>query len=330
MVLLSLNKHHATPSGTEPLSFVVAALYKFAALDDYVQLREPLLAAMRSGSVRGTILLASEGINGTVAGPREGIDAVLDHIRSDPRLTDLSLKESHSDDQPFKRTKVRLKKEIVTMGVDGIDPNHLVGTYVKPSEWNDLIADPDVTVVDTRNSYEVELGTFERAVDPQTESFREFPGYVDEAMDPGRQKRVAMFCTGGIRCEKATAYLKAKGYQEVYHLEGGILKYLEEVPESESLWRGECFVFDDRVTVTHDLEPGAYSLCHACRQPISEADMRADTFEKGVSCPRCHGKLSDEQRERFRNRQKQVELAAERGQAHIGDDVFLKNDTDHE
>lgn len=309
------------------MSFIVAAIYKFAELDDYVQLRKPLLSVMRTQSVRGTVLLASEGINGTIAGPRDGVDAVLAHIESDPRLKGLNLKESCSDDQPFKRTKVRLKKEIVTMGVDGIDPNHLVGTYVKPADWNDLIADPNVTVVDTRNSYEVELGTFQRAVDPHTESFREFPEYVDKAMDPGKQKRVAMFCTGGIRCEKATAYLKAKGYKEVYHLEGGILKYLEEVPESESLWRGDCFVFDDRVTVTHDLEPGDYSLCYACRQPISEADKQTDTFEKGVSCPRCHGKISDEQRERFRDRQRQVDLAAERGEVHIGEsDEVIEDD----
>lgn len=302
------------------MSFIVAAIYKFAELDDYQQLREPLLAEMRAQGVRGTILLAREGINGTIAGPRAGVDAVLAHIESDPRLVGLSRKESQSDEQPFNRTKVRLKKEIVTMGVDGVDPNHLVGTYVKPKDWNALISDPDVTLIDTRNSYEFELGTFAKAVDPATESFREFPAYVDTAMDPAKQKRVAMFCTGGIRCEKATAYLKAKGFQEVYHLEGGILKYLEEVPESQSLWRGECFVFDGRVTVTHDLEPGGYALCYACRHPISETDMQANTFEKGVSCPRCYGKISDEQRERFRHRQMQVELAKQRGEIHIGED----------
>jgi len=311
------------------LSCIVAAIYKFARLEDYTQLRSPLLSTMRAHSVRGTILLASEGINGTVAGPRAGVDAVLSHIQSDPRLVGLSLKESHSEAQPFKRTKVRLKKEIVTMGVDGIDPNHLVGTYVKPTDWNDLIADPGVTLVDTRNSYEFELGTFEHAIDPETDSFRDFPGYVDKQMDPAKQKRIAMFCTGGIRCEKATAYLKAKGFNEVYHLEGGILKYLEEVPQSQSLWKGECFVFDDRVTVTHDLEPGDYSLCYACRQPISEADKEAEAYEKGVSCPRCYGKITDDQRERFRDRQRQVDLARARGEVHIGEGCsVIKDDAD--
>ncbi len=302
------------------MSYIVAAVYKFAELDDYEELRGPLLEVMRGQGVRGTILLASEGINGTIAGGREGVDCVLAHIESDPRLTGLSRKESCSEEQPFNRTKVRLKKEIVTMGVAGVDPKDVVGTYVKPRDWNALISDPDVTVIDTRNSYEFELGTFENAVDPGTESFREFPEYVDKAMDPGKHKRVAMFCTGGIRCEKSTAYLKAHGFEEVYHLQGGILKYLEEVPESESLWRGECFVFDGRVSVTHDLEPGRYSLCYACRQPISEADKQADTFEKGVSCPRCYGKTTAEQCERFRDRQKQVDLAEKRGEVHIGED----------
>tara|TARA_R110002111_G_scaffold133331_2_gene199177 strand:+ start:150 stop:1118 length:969 start_codon:yes stop_codon:yes gene_type:complete len=302
------------------LSYVIAAIYKFVTLENHEQLREPLLELMRAQSVRGTLLLASEGINGTIAGPREGIDRVLAHIESNPQLTGLSLKESFSETQPFNRTKVRLKKEIVTLGVKGVDPNKVVGTYVEPKDWNALISDPDVTVIDTRNQYEVELGTFQRAVDPQTESFREFPAFVDKAMDTNRHKRVAMFCTGGIRCEKSTAYLKGLGFDEVYHLRGGILKYLEEVPESESLWRGECFVFDGRVTVTHDLQPGDYSLCYACRHPISEADKQAETFEKGVSCPRCYGKITDEQRERFRNRQKQVDLAAKRGEVHIGEE----------
>lgn len=302
------------------MSYVIAAIYKFVTLENHEQLREPLLELMRAQSVRGTLLLASEGINGTIAGPREGIDRVLAHIESNPQLTGLSLKESFSETQPFNRTKVRLKKEIVTLGVEGVDPNKVVGTYVEPKDWNALISDPDVTVIDTRNQYEVELGTFQRAVDPQTESFREFPAFVDKAMNTNRHKRVAMFCTGGIRCEKSTAYLKGLGFDEVYHLRGGILKYLEEVPESESLWRGECFVFDGRVTVTHDLQPGDYSLCYACRHPISEADKQAETFEKGVSCPRCYGKITDEQRERFRNRQKQVDLAAKRGEVHIGEE----------
>ncbi len=302
------------------MSYIVAAIYKFADLEPHEALREPLLEVMRVQGVRGSILLAGEGINGTIAGTREGIDQVVAHIESDPRLTGLSLKESVCEKIPFNRTKVRLKKEIVTMGVGGIDPNQLVGTYVKPGDWNALISDPGVTVVDTRNAYEVDLGTFENAVSPDTESFREFPQFVDDQLDPAKHKRVAMFCTGGIRCEKSTAYLKARGFEEVYHLQGGILKYLEEVPEAESLWRGECFVFDGRVSVDHDLKPGKYGLCYACRQPISEADKEQDTYEKGVSCPRCFGQTSDEQRKRFRDRQKQVELAAARGEGHIGDE----------
>jgi UPF0176 protein len=301
------------------LPYIVAAIYKFADLDQHESLRQPLLDAMRAQGVRGSILLAREGINGTIAGTREGIDRVLAYIQSDPRLAELSLKESSCDKLPFSRTKVKLKKEIVTMGVDGIDPNLIVGTYVKPQDWNELISDPNVTVIDTRNTYEVELGTFEHAVDPDIENFRQFPQYMNDQLDPDKHKRVAMFCTGGIRCEKSTAYLKARGFKEVYHLQGGILKYLEEVPESESLWHGECFVFDSRVSVDHDLEPGRYDLCYACRQPISEADNQQDTFEKGVSCPRCFDKITAEQRKRFQDRQKQVDLADTRGEVHIGD-----------
>ena len=301
------------------MSCTVAAIYKFAELEGHEALRRPLLEVMRARGVRGTLLLAAEGINGTIAGPRAGVDRVLAHIESDPRLAGLGLKESSCASQPFRRTKVRLKKEIVTMGVPGVDPGRLVGTYVEPSEWNALICDPGVTVIDTRNTYECELGTFRNAVDPGTESFREFPGYVDNELDPAKHRRVAMFCTGGIRCEKATAYLRARGFDEVYHLLGGVLKYLQEVPKSESLWRGECFVFDGRVSVDHDLKPGKYSLCYACRQPISEADKQQDTYEKGVSCPRCIGKITDEQRKRFRDRQKQVDLAAARGEVHIGE-----------
>jgi len=300
---------------------VVAALYRFVRLSDPVALRDPLLEQMQVHGVRGTILLADEGINGTIAGPRGGIDAVLGWIRSDPRLSGLTHKESLCDEMPFRRTKVRMKKEIVTMGVPGIDPRHTVGTYVKPKDWNELIADPDVTLIDTRNDYEVELGTFEGAVDPHTESFRAFPTYVQEQLDPAKHKKVAMFCTGGIRCEKSTAYLKQQGFEEVYHLEGGILKYLEEVPAEESKWRGECFVFDERVSVGHGLTPGPYALCYACRMPISDDDMQSKQYSKGVSCPRCFDKVDAEHRERFEQRQKQVELAAQRGEAHIGDDA---------
>ncbi|CAG19652.1 conserved hypothetical protein [Photobacterium profundum SS9] len=251
--------------------YVVCALYKFVALEDFEAIRQPLTDVMEKNKIRGTLLLASEGINGTVASTREGIDALLAWFKQDQRLTDVVYKESFDENQPFNRTKVKLKKEIVTMGVEGIDPRHVVGTYVKPKDWNALIADPDVFVVDTRNDYEIEIGTFKHAVNPETESFREFPEYVEKNLDPEKHKKVAMFCTGGIRCEKSTAYLKEQGFDEVYHLEGGILKYLEEVPEKESLWEGECYVFDGRVAVDHQLEKGQYSVCNACRLPITDA-----------------------------------------------------------
>lgn len=300
---------------------VVAALYRFVRLPDYAALREPLLDQMRQHDVRGTLLLAHEGVNGTIAGSRKGIDAVLTYLKSKPALEALTHKESYCDSLPFSRTKVKLKKEIVTMGVEDIDPIRAAGTYVKPEDWNALIADPDVTLIDTRNDYEVELGTFEGAIDPHTASFREFPGYAQEHLEPGKTKKVAMFCTGGIRCEKATAYVKQLGFDEVYHLQGGILKYLEDVPEDQSTWRGECFVFDDRVSVGHGLVPGPYALCYACRMPISDEDMQSEHYSKGVSCPRCYDQVDADRRERFEQRQKQVELAAERGETHIGDDA---------
>ncbi len=300
---------------------VVAALYRFVRLDGHEALRGPLLEQMRAHGVRGTILLAGEGINGTMAGPRKGVDAVLNWLRQDPRLSALTHKESTCDTMPFRRTKVRLKNEIVTMGIDGLDPEHAAGTYVKPEDWNDLVDDPDVTVIDTRNGYEVELGTFEGAVDPQTSSFREFPAYAQTHLDPARHKKVAMFCTGGIRCEKSTAFLKQLGFEQVYHLEGGILKYLEQVPPEQSRWHGECFVFDERVSVGHGLEPGPYQLCYACRMPVSEAGTQSEHYIKGVSCPRCFDKVDRDRRARFEQRQMQVELAAQRGEAHIGDDA---------
>lgn len=300
---------------------VVCALYKFAILDDYKELRDPLLSLMLSHKVKGTLLLAREGINGTIAGSRESIDKVLDWLFSDNRLENMSYKESYHDVNPFHRTKVKLKKEIVTMGVEDIDPKEIVGTYVKPHEWNQLISDPDVLLVDTRNDYEVHIGTFKNALNPNTETFREFPKYVKENLDPEKHKKVAMFCTGGIRCEKSTAYLKQQGFDEVYHLEGGILKYLEEVPEDESLWEGECFVFDNRVAVNHKLEKGQYDQCNACRLPITEADKKNDKYMEGVSCAHCFDKLSTEQKQRFSERQKQIELAKRRGEQHIGGDV---------
>lgn len=297
---------------------VVAALYKFVRLEDFQALREPLLALMQDQDVRGTLLLANEGINGTISGTRAAINAVLAWLRQDARLADLDCKESESERHPFLRTKVKLKNEIVTMGVEGIDPTHVVGTYLSPEEWNRVIADPETLVIDTRNDYEYEVGTFSRAINPNTKTFREFPDYVRKHLDPAKHKRVAMFCTGGIRCEKSTALLKQEGFEEVYHLKGGILKYLEDMPKQESLWQGECFVFDERVTVDHDLQPGRYVSCHACRRPITEQDRLSPLFQEGVSCPKCHDEYSDEQRRRFAERQKQIELARARGEAHRG------------
>lgn len=302
-------------------NIVVCAMYKFVTLDDFEAIRPKLLACMESNDVRGTLLLAKEGINGTVSGTREAIDTLLAWLKSDSRLTDISYKESFTQAHPFNRTKVKLKKEIVTMGVEGIDPNHVVGTYVEPKDWNALISDPDVVVVDTRNDYEFQVGTFKHALNPNTETFREFPQYVKENLDPSKHKKVAMFCTGGIRCEKSTAYMKEQGFEEVYHLKGGILKYLEDVPKDETLWEGECFVFDERVTVDHDLKKGHYDQCNACRLPITEEDKQSEHFVKGVSCPHCFDKHTEKQKQRFAEREKQVQLAVQRGENHIGGDV---------
>jgi UPF0176 protein len=300
---------------------VVCALYKFVELPNYPQLRQPLFDVMDNNQVRGTLLLAREGINGTIAGSRLAVDTVINWLKSDPRLAEIDCKESFTDIPPFNRTKVKLKNEIVTMGVEGIDPKQVVGTYVAPKDWNSLISDPKVLLIDTRNDYEYQVGTFKNAINPNTESFREFPQYVKDHLDPAKHKKVAMFCTGGIRCEKSTAYLKEQGFEEVYHLKGGILKYLEEVPEQETLWQGECFVFDERVTVNLKLEKGGYDQCNACRMPITEADKASDAYEKGVSCPHCCAKNTPEQKQRFTEREKQIALAKLRGETHIGTDA---------
>jgi UPF0176 protein len=278
---------------------------------------------MLENHIKGTLLLAAEGINGTISGPREGIDNLLAYLNADVRINPVSSKESLHDDAPFYRTKVKLKKEIVTLGVEGIDPLKTVGTYVKPQDWNALISDPDVTVIDTRNDYEIEIGSFKHAIDPKTQTFREFPEYVKEHLDPSKNKKVAMFCTGGIRCEKSTAYLKEQGFDEVYHLEGGILQYLEDVPKEESLWEGDCFVFDNRVAVNHDLEKSIYDQCYACRLPITADDKLSEEFEAGVSCPKCAGTHSDDQIARFREREKQVALADARNESHVGSDARI-------
>lgn len=301
--------------------FVVSALYKFVKLENYREMRDPLLERMKQLNIRGTLLLAAEGINGTISGSRESIDALLNWLRNDPRLTELDSKESFTEKQPFRRTRVKLKKEIVTMGVEGIDPNKVVGTYVRAHDWNKIISDPEVLLIDTRNDYEVQIGKFKNAVNPNTSSFREFPDYVKQNLDPQKHKKVAMYCTGGIRCEKSTAYLKSQGFEEVYHLQGGILKYLEEMPEEETLWQGECYVFDERVSVNHNLEKGEIDQCHACRKPISEADKTSEKYRPGISCPQCHDVLTDDQRARFTERMKQLKLAKARGEDHIGYDA---------
>ena len=299
-------------------NIVVSALYKFTTLDDFAALRKPLIKLMDTHQVKGTLLLAKEGINGTIAGNRQGIDSLLAWLRADPRLADIQTKESYEQEMPFHRSKVKLKKEIVTMGVAGIDPKKIVGTYVKPQDWNALISDPDVLLIDTRNGYEVKIGAFKHAVNPETETFREFPQYVEDHLDPGQYKKVAMYCTGGIRCEKSTAYLKEQGFEEVYHLQGGILKYLEEIPTEQSLWQGECFVFDNRVAVNHDLKKGQYDQCYACRYPITEDDKNSKQYQQGVSCPNCYDTVTHQQRQRFEEREKQVQLATQRGEEHIG------------
>ena len=298
--------------------FKIAALYRFVSLPDYESLKAPILAECEKHGLSGTLLLACEGLNGTIAGKPAHVDSFLDWLKAYSVFKDLEVKYSESDQQPFLRMKVKLKKEIVTMGVEGIDPKEVVGTYVEPSDWNSLISDPEVLVVDTRNEYEIEIGTFKNAVNPKTQNFREFPRYVSEQLDRNKHKKIAMFCTGGIRCEKSTALLKGEGFEEVYHLKGGILKYLEEIPKSESLWEGECFVFDSRVAVNHDLNPGQYDQCYGCRYPVTAEDKLSEHYEQGICCPRCYGKLSEDQRLRFSERQKQIELAKARGEKHIG------------
>ena len=300
--------------------FLAAALYKFVDLPDCAALREPLLAVCEAHQVKGTLLLAREGINGTIAGPEAGVRAVLAHLRADPRLAGLAHKESWSETAPFLRMKVRLKKEIVTLGVPELDPNRTVGQYVKPQDWNALLADPEVMLIDTRNDYEVAIGTFKGAINPDIKTFAELPAWLDAqpALQSGRKPKVAMFCTGGIRCEKSTALMKMRGFDEVYHLEGGILKYLEEVPPGQSTWEGECFVFDERVSVGHGLQPGPHGLCRSCRWPLGEADKASPLYVKGVSCPHCHDRRTPEEKARLAERQRQVELAEARGEVHVG------------
>lgn len=286
---------------------IVATLYKFVTLTDAAILRSQLLALCQTHGVKGTLLLAHEGLNGTIAGSREGIDTVLAFLLADPRFADLDVKESSATATPFERMKVKLKREIVTLGRPEADPAQQVGTYVSPQAWNQVISDPDVVVIDTRNAYEVAIGTFSGAINPETQSFRDFPDYVQTHLDPKQHTKVAMFCTGGIRCEKASAYLLSQGFEAVYHLKGGILKYLEEVPENESLWQGECFVFDERVAVRHGLQPGSYEMCRSCGHPICEVDKTSIHYQAGISCPYCYNTLTPQKRLRQVERQRQFE-----------------------
>jgi UPF0176 protein len=301
--------------------YTLSAMYKFISLPDFKELKDIFYQKMIEFNIKGTLLLAGEGINGTVSGLDSHIKLFLEWVKLDDRFSDIAHKESYYSESPFYRTKVKLKKEIVTMGIPDIDPKHIVGTYVKPKDWNKLISDPNVTLIDTRNDYEYMIGTFKGAINPETDTFREFPKYVDDNLSSDSNKKVAMFCTGGIRCEKSTALLKEKGFEDVYHLEGGILKYLEEVPKEESLWSGECFVFDGRVSVNHDLEKGQYDQCYACRLPLTDEEKTHPKYQKGISCHYCYDSLSDEQRKRFTEREKQITLAQSRNEVHIGSEV---------
>lgn len=306
----------AGPVGSEPQTYHLAALYRFAALPDFEARRQPLLELCEAHGITGTLLLAAEGVNGTIAGPRAGLEAVIAHLRTFPGFDALDVKWSAAPKKPFIRLKVRLKREIVTMGVPDIDPNETVGTYVEPHEWNELIERPDVVLIDTRNDYEVAIGTFKGAVDPKTATFREFPQWAEAFLQGENRPKIAMFCTGGIRCEKSTALLKSRGFDEVYHLKGGILKYLETVPPEQSLWQGECFVFDQRVSVGHELKPGPYQLCSLCREPFLSGEG-AGGYARAL-CTKCQAEADETAKRRAAERSKQIDLARKRGQAHLG------------
>ena len=300
-----------------PAPVRVTALYRFARFADPAALRGPLERACRDRGVQGTLLLATEGINGTIAGTPDAIDTVLAHVRALPGCAAIEVKHAVADAMPFHRLKVRVKAEIVTMGI-AVDPLADAGTYVAPADWNALIDDPGTVVIDTRNAYEVKVGSFAGAVDPGTASFRDFPGWFAAHRADFAGKRVAMFCTGGIRCEKATAYLKREGVGDVFHLQGGILRYLQDVPEAESRWQGECFVFDERVAVGHALAPGTHALCRGCRMPVSPADRTSPLYEEGIACPGCHGTRGADRLSGYAERHRQAALAEARGEAHVG------------
>lgn len=289
--------------------FLVRAFYKFFDFADYEAMREPILDCCKKNGVRGSILLSSEGLNSTVSGTKAGVEALFDFFKGHPGLSEITYKDSWADEIPFRRMLVKLKKEIVTFHQGELaDPRKHVGAYVKPKDWNQLITEPEVVVIDTRNDYEVEIGTFRNAINPKTESFTEFADYMQRNYKVEEQPKFAMCCTGGIRCEKATAYLLSLGYKNVYHLEGGILKYLEDVPESESLWEGECFVFDKRVSVNHQLEKGKYELCYACNHILMEDDLKSEKYQGGVSCPYCFDALTEEKKRGYVQRQREMRV----------------------
>jgi len=298
--------------------YIIIALYKFSKVDDPKELQQSLKQLCSPLGIKGTLIVAKEGINGTVAGTREAIDSLLSFLKANPFFSDLEHKESIAEEMPFFRLKVRLKNEIVTLGIPTVDPTITAGAYVDPKDWNKLISDPSIIVVDTRNDYEVKIGSFKNAIDPNTKSFREFPDFIKKHLESKKNQRIAMYCTGGIRCEKSTAYLRNLGFNDVYHLKGGILKYLETVPEDQSLWQGECFVFDQRVAVKHGLEEGEHELCFGCRNPISAEDKSSPHYKEGICCPQCHDTRSSEQINRAQQRQKQITLAKKRGQVHMG------------
>ena len=305
---------------TNKNEILVAALYKFVEIDDLLSLQSNLYEICEKNNIMGTILIANEGINGTISGKTNEINQTISLLKSDKRFTNIEIKYSSTDKQPFHRMKVRLKKEIVTIGLPKINPNKKVGTYVKPDDWNDLISDPNVVVIDTRNKYETKIGSFQNALDPETSSFREFPDWVKKfkSSKENANKKIAMFCTGGIRCEKASSLMKEEGFENVYHLQGGILKYLETIDKENSLWNGECFVFDQRVCLTDELEVGSYKMCFACRMPITEEEMQNEKYIEGISCIYCYDKTTKEKKERFGSRQRQILLAKERGEKHLG------------
>ena len=303
--------------------YLTIAFYHFVSLENIEQLQTFILQFCKKNNIKGTVLLASEGINGTISGQKTNIHKFLEFIKTDSFFKDnfknLEHKESWASKNPFYRMKVRLKKEIVALGVKGISPTNKVGKYVYPEDWNALIEDPNTIVIDTRNNYEVDIGTFKNSINPQTETFREFPSYVEKNLKDNKKKKIAMFCTGGIRCEKATSLMLEKGFEDIYHLKGGILKYLENIPKEKSLWKGECFVFDQRVAVKHGLDEGQYSQCYACRHPLSPNELKSEHYIKGISCPYCLYKLTDKKKAGVTERQKQIMLSKSKGKNHIGD-----------